>query len=133
MILETHIPGLLSLLAGALLRETLRESDIVAYDPAEDRFVILLAQTDGPRAEQAVTRLDRIVRRRIRVQTRAGVARFPEHGLTLDDLLRSAEGAWRSTPFDAYRDSSPSENGKVAPAAPESRESATHESASREA
>ena len=98
VVLETRVPGLVSLLAGSLLREALRESDILAYDALEDRFVIMLAQTQREDAHDALQRLERIVRMRLRLATSAGMALFPKDGLTMEDLLRRAEQAWRAQP-----------------------------------
>lgn len=93
-ILETKVPQLVSILVTALIEDGFRESDVVSYSPAEDRYVVLLTESDGRDARQAVRRLESLVAERAMVGLRAGVAEFPEDGLTLEDLLRAAEAEW---------------------------------------
>lgn len=76
--------------AGMLLRELLRDTDVVTYDPAEDRFVLLLTETDPGQARAAVARLDAIVHERAGATLRSGIAMFPQDGLITEDLVALA-------------------------------------------
>lgn len=93
-ILETKVPQLVSILVTSLIEDGFRESDVVSYSPADDRYVVLLAESDGRDARQAVERLESLIRERAMVSLRSGVAEFPGDGLTLEDLLRAAESDW---------------------------------------
>jgi len=87
------------LLVGSILRDLLREHDIVAYDPATDRHVLQLTESDRSQAGQLVERIREEVEARTSLSLRGGVAQFPEDGLTLQELLRHAGencGSWRA-------------------------------------
>ena len=77
-------------LAGALLCDAVRESDIVAYDAVQAQYVVLLPELTRPQALQAIGRLRDLVYRRTRLHLRAGLAAFPEDGLTMEALLTAA-------------------------------------------
>jgi len=81
---------LVSLVLGPILREVLRESDIVTYGAVEDEYVIMLAESDESQARRAVRRIDELFHKRTFAHLRAGVAEFPADGLTLQDLVASA-------------------------------------------
>lgn len=81
------------LLLGSILCGTLRESDIVGYDAERHEFCALLPECDTASATGMVTRLHRTYLERTGDGVRAGIARFPEDGLTLDDLLAQARVA----------------------------------------
>jgi diguanylate cyclase (GGDEF)-like protein len=101
--------ALLCLVAQRLRRET-REEDLLVR-LGGDEFVILL--TNGERAETLAARVIGILSRPFLVEghiaqigASVGIARFPEHGSSADDLARHAElalydaksgggGAWR--------------------------------------
>jgi len=89
---------LVSLVLGAILRDALRESDIVTYGAADDRYVILLTDTNVVQAQQAVQRLSELFYQRTFSYLRAGIAEFPADGLTLEDLVSSAQVAWDKRP-----------------------------------
>lgn len=98
---------LLPLLAGAGLREALRESDVVCYRPMGGRFVLGLPQSGGDEARQAMSRVGELFHRHLHMDLVAGVASFPADGLTLEDLENTARGRAeavgaeaRSTPSD---------------------------------
>lgn len=87
-----------SLVLGSLLREVMRGSDLVTYSSPEDRYVILLTESNEARARRAVQRLDELFYRRTLAHVRAGIAEFPSDGLTLEDLLSRAQSAWQERP-----------------------------------
>lgn len=78
---------MVALLAAVALREVLRRSDVVCYQPAENRFVLALAESDGEDAHQAVARIRAHFRSRMRLRLRAGIARFPTDAFTLEELV----------------------------------------------
>ena len=84
-----------SFILGSILRGTLRESDIAAYAATEDRYVILLAESDQVRAQNTVQRLHELFQRRAHAHFRAGIAEFPADGVTLGELVSSAQREWR--------------------------------------
>jgi hypothetical protein len=98
-LLETRIPQLVSLVTGAVLGEALRDSDIVCYQAERNQLVVALAESNGDDARQAMQRIARLLRGRLGLDMRAGVARFPEDGLTLEDLIVHANGVWQHSPL----------------------------------
>ena len=89
-VLETRLPQVLSLLAAGVLRDIVRGSDVVCYRPTENLFVLALAESDVEHAARALQRIEELFRARLRLSLRTGIARFPDDGLTLDDLLELA-------------------------------------------
>jgi hypothetical protein len=85
---------LLAILGGAALRETIRESDIVCHDPATDRLLVALAESGVEEGRQAVERICRLMEDHMGLKVRAGLAQFPDDGLTLDSLIGHAHEAW---------------------------------------
>lgn len=81
------------LLLGSILCGTLRESDIVAYLAERHEFCAMLPECGGFAAAATIARLHRLYASRTGEGIRAGVAVFPDDGLTLDDLVTHARGA----------------------------------------
>jgi GGDEF domain-containing protein len=75
---------------GAILRDLLRNSDIVTSDPADDRFVILLPEANRAQAELAANRLRTPLAAATQLHVRMGVAEFPGDGLIIEELVKSA-------------------------------------------
>jgi len=88
--LETSLPQVVSLLAAGVLRDVVRKSDIVCYWPSENRFVLALAESDVHSGRKALRRIEELFRTRLRLSVHAGLARFPDDGLTLDALVSKA-------------------------------------------
>jgi hypothetical protein len=88
--LETSLPQVVSLLAAGVLRDVVRKSDIVCYWPSENRFVLALAESDVHSGRKALRRIEELFRSRLRLHVHAGLARFPDDGLTLDALVTRA-------------------------------------------
>jgi hypothetical protein len=86
---------------GALLRDNLRESDVVTYDAAADQFVILLTETSAAGAEQALLRLNALVYKHTAVALRLGTAEFPADGLIIEDLVGCAQARCSRGPISA--------------------------------
>jgi hypothetical protein len=78
-------------LIGCLLRDTLRETDLVAYDPISDRYIIVMPETDKAAARDAIERIREVLLKRTATEAHANIAEFPIDGLTLDDLMQAAE------------------------------------------
>lgn len=87
---ETRLPHVVSLLAAAALRDVLRRSDVVCYRPTENHFVLALAESDADDARRALQRVRSVLEERFRLEARAGLARFPDEALTLDELVAKA-------------------------------------------
>lgn len=85
---------LFAILGGAVLRETIRESDIVCHDPASDRLLVALAESGAEEGRQAVERICRLMEDHMGLRVRAGLAQFPEDGLTLESLIGHAHEVW---------------------------------------
>jgi diguanylate cyclase (GGDEF)-like protein len=83
---------------AGILRETFRESDIIARIGG-DEFVVLAMETDGASAEILTTRLQKNLEthnakgpRRYKLSLSVGVARYdPEHPCSIDELLARAD------------------------------------------
>jgi hypothetical protein len=76
---------------GSLLRDNLRESDIVTYDAAADQYVILLTETPAAEAKHAILRLNGLIFKHTAVHLRIGIAEFPSDGLIVEDLVNCAQ------------------------------------------
>lgn len=83
-------PQVVALLAAAGLRDMLRQSDVLCYQPTENRFVLALAESDAEASEKALVRISGIFRERLGLDIQAGISRFPDDALTLAGLIDSA-------------------------------------------
>jgi len=83
-------PTVLPMLTAAGLREVLRETDIMCYEPLEGRFVLGLTESEGAAARRALERVQTLFQSQLRIELAIGVAQFPSDGLTLEDLVRAA-------------------------------------------
>lgn len=83
-------PQMVSLLAAAGLRGMVRQTDVLCYQPAQDRFVMGLTECTAEEAGQTVARISQLVRERLRLGIRAGIAQFPDDALTLAELVTAA-------------------------------------------
>ena len=84
---------------GSFLYDTLRETDLVAYAGENRLYIVLLPEASATEAEQAVRRLDRLLSARTESRLRAGLAKFPADGFTIQDLRDRAQLAWQSHPI----------------------------------
>ncbi len=73
-----------------VLREALRSSDLVSYDPELDQFVIVLPETEREQAELFGNRQIQRARERLGTMLRVGVAEFPTNGVTFEDMVQMA-------------------------------------------
>ncbi len=91
---ERPQPHFTALFMGARLRDLLRQSDRIAYASSDDRFVIALPETDQDQARQALQRIKPELQAWVRMDCGAGIAAFPEDGLTFSELVERAEAHW---------------------------------------
>jgi hypothetical protein len=87
---EPRTTRLAYMLVGSMLRELIREHDLVAYDPATDRYVLMLVDSDRGEAIGLIGRIQDEILARSTLLLQAGLAQLPEDGLTLADLVRRA-------------------------------------------
>lgn len=87
---DEPLPTVLPLLTAAGLRETLRETDIMCYQPLEGRFVLGLTESEAEAARCALERVRTLFQSRLRIELAVGVAQFPSDGVTLEDLVDAA-------------------------------------------
>ncbi len=80
----------LYLLLGYVLRNTLRETDILGAAAESFEYLVLLAETDKPRAQAAVERIRERCTESLGANVRCGLAVFPADAFTVDDLLARA-------------------------------------------
>ena len=88
---DPQTPSLITLLLAALVRETLRDSDIVSFAPGQALCLIGLPETRRAGARSAMTRLQALCLERLMMPVRVGVAEFPVAGWTLEELIKQAE------------------------------------------
>ena len=77
-------------LAGSLLGESLRESDIATYDVATNQYILVLPECDAAQAMQTVQRLKVLLFKRTAGHLVEGVAEFPKDGIIIEDLVAKA-------------------------------------------
>ena len=76
---------------GAVLRDLLRDSDVASTDMSKVQYVVLLPETNHEQATQTAMRIRRLVFATTGLSVLTGVAEFPNDGLILDELVKSAE------------------------------------------
>ena len=86
--------------ASNVLRDNLRGSDIITFDASRNIFVILLAETTTAVAEQALTRMGKLIFDRTKTKTRFGIAEFPTDGLIIQDFINRAHARFTRTAYD---------------------------------
>lgn len=97
------------LLCGRILRDSLRDVDLIVYDGAKNQFVIFLPENNRTNAEKAVRRLSKILGKRISKQLFYGISEFPTEGLIVEDLIeRAVESANKNitSTYDSYTNTS---------------------------
>lgn len=79
---------------GWLLRDTIRESDLVSYDAEHHLYTLVLPELGAEEAEGTAARLKEAFLSRASVALCAGIAEFPADGITLEDLFARAREAF---------------------------------------
>jgi hypothetical protein len=106
---DPQAPSLITLMLAGLVRESLRDSDIVAYAPSLALCLVGLPEARHAGARTAMQRVQALCLERLMMPVRSGVAEFPIAGWTLEELIKQAE-------LDAMRDTALSP--LTAPSAP---------------
>jgi hypothetical protein len=96
---------------ASLLREVMREEDLISYAAARQRCLVMMPEVALEDAQQAVERVTAICAHRFGLSVRAGIAAYPVDGWTLEDLITRAEATethrtWSEPeprPIDAVR------------------------------
>ena len=83
------------LLLGVVLRDALRETDVMSYSVEHQLYSMLLTETTRAGALEAAIRFGSIARRRADLKIRCGVSEFPQNGLSVDDLFAHARHSWQ--------------------------------------
>lgn len=78
-------------LLGCVLRDSLRGSDVIAYDALVNRYLIGLVEINAEQAAGLQHRFLATAQRSSLPELRMGVATFPQDGLTLEDLISVAQ------------------------------------------
>jgi hypothetical protein len=78
-------------LLGSLLRNLVRETDVITYSPERQLYVMVVPEASEEEALNAFHRINEVIQRRQPMKVRAGIAEFPRHGLTLDRLFEVAQ------------------------------------------
>ncbi len=74
-----------------VLARHLRRTDLIIEDERPGRLILVTPETPEDRARILGDRLVRLVQDRLGITARYGVAAFPDHSLTFEDLLDAAE------------------------------------------
>lgn len=82
------------ILLGSYLRNTLRETDLLASIPESLLYTVFMPETREREAGRAVKRLEAGFHRLAAARLRHGIAEFPRDGLTVENLFESAILAW---------------------------------------
>ena len=85
-------------LVGAILCESLRDSDIVSYDATSNEFVIFFIESTKAQVEQAIKRLRALLAQRTHLPLYFGLAEFPIDGFTHDELVTRARESTNRVP-----------------------------------
>jgi hypothetical protein len=91
-------PAVIFPLVGYILRDALRESDVLTSHVARNQYVLFLAESNRLQATQAVGRLTDLAYKLARVNLRVGIAEYPADGLTVEDLVFEAEASCNLRP-----------------------------------
>jgi len=78
---------------ASLLREVMREEDLVSYAATRQRCVVMMPEVAFDQAQQAICRVTAVCTHQFGLPIRAGSATYPTDGWTLDDLVSRAETA----------------------------------------
>jgi hypothetical protein len=81
------------LLLGIVLRDALRETDLVSSAVEFQLYAMLLTETTRPGAVAAADRYSSIAKGSADLRIRWGAAEFPGNGLSVDDLFAHARHA----------------------------------------
>lgn len=89
----TPASALITALIGSVLRDAVREADIVTYASMLGRCMVMMPEVSAAEAPLALARVGGVCASRLMFPIRAGVSAFPQDGWTLEELIRRAEQA----------------------------------------
>ncbi len=98
-------------LLGSLVRDSLRESDIIAFAPDDQLYVAFLSESDDVAARHTARRFRQAYQERTKSTLRVGMAQFPADGFTIDDLVDQARKVWRDRPLSDAPVANPAADG----------------------
>jgi hypothetical protein len=98
-------------LLGSLVHDSLRESDIVAFEPDDQLYVAFLSESDDVAARHAARRFRQAYHERTNSSLRVGMAQFPADGFTIDDLVAHARKSWKERPLSDTSAAAPPADG----------------------
>jgi len=84
------------LLCGTVIRDALRDIDIVSFAAANSQYILVLPESTKAKAENALARIKNIVDKETADQFVTGVAEFPNDGLILEDLVAYATDSMKN-------------------------------------
>lgn len=90
--------GSLWLFLGSLLRDAIRETDVLAQAALDGVYAVMLTDSGPEEATQAARRFDDSFHERTGARLRIGLATFPDDGLTFPDLYGHASDARDRSP-----------------------------------
>jgi hypothetical protein len=76
-------------LTGAIVRDARRAEDLLAFDAAGGRYLLLLPESSTTQALAVIRRLEAVTRARAGLRIIGRVAEFPRDGLTIEQLYRA--------------------------------------------
>jgi cellobiose-specific phosphotransferase system component IIB len=78
---------------GPIIRNMLRSTDLIMYDKDNNRFIVLLPETDYIQSSQMIKRFKQLfVDSELFRQITFKIVSFPKDGLIIDDLIEKAQG-----------------------------------------
>jgi len=83
--------------------EQVRSLDLVAWSYKPRRLLLVLTEANNDAARQFVQRFSAHIAEQTGLRLRSGVASFPEHAVTMEDLYLRAEAALEQRLADDYR------------------------------
>jgi GGDEF domain-containing protein len=86
-----------------LAAEQIRSLDLVCWSYKPRRLLLVLTEANNDNARQFVARFSALVAEQTGLGLRTGIASFPEHALTMEDLYQRAEAALEQRLADDYR------------------------------
>jgi hypothetical protein len=84
------------ILCGMVIKNSIREIDIIVYDTESRQFIISFPETDITQAQHTIKRLKKLIGSRMASQLTFGLAEFPQNGLILEDLIEYAVNSCNS-------------------------------------
>jgi hypothetical protein len=78
------------ILCGLVVKNSIRDIDIIVYDPTSHQFIISFPETNIGQAHHTIKRIKKLIGNRMADQLAFGLAEFPQNGLILNDLIEYA-------------------------------------------